>query len=65
MQPRSERKTLEQEMAPAHKRNNRRGRRWNWRKAPSEMIIPLAREEKKKITVPRRLLRERKGPAAI
>lgn len=49
-----------------HKRNRRGGSVRAGEKALSEMIIPLARwEEEKKMTGPWRLLRERKGPAAI
>lgn len=49
----------------SHKRNKRGGSVRAGEKALSEMIIPLAHGEKKKMTVPWRLLRERKGPAAI
>lgn len=48
-----------------HKRNKRGGSVRAGEKALSEMIIPLVHGEKKKMTVPWGLLRERKGPAAI
>lgn len=59
-------KMEEDEMALCTKGTKDEARVRTGEKALSEMIIPLPRgEKKKKITVPQRLLRKRKGPAAI